>query len=49
MTEPISWKIASGGGSISSTGLYKAPKKSGTAVIEAYDGSVFVTTTITIV
>jgi hypothetical protein len=53
MTVPISWKIVSGpstgAGSISSMGLYTAPSSgTGTVVIEAFDGSVFGTATITV-
>jgi hypothetical protein len=47
MIVPISWKILSGSGSISSTGLYTAPSRgNGTVTIEAFDGSVFGTATI---
>jgi hypothetical protein len=54
MSAPISWKIVSGpstgAGSISSTGLYTAPSSgTGTVMIEAFDGSVFATATITLV
>jgi hypothetical protein len=49
MTVSISWKIVSGAGSISSTGLYTAPSSgTGTVTIEAFDGSVFGTATITL-
>jgi hypothetical protein len=49
MNVPISWKIVSGSGSISSTGLYTAPSRgNGTVTIEAFDGSVFGTATITL-
>jgi plastocyanin len=49
MNVPISWKIVSGLGSISSTGLYTAPSRgTGTVTIEAFDGSVFGTATITL-
>jgi hypothetical protein len=54
MTVPISWKIVSGpstgSGSISSSGVYTAPASgTGKVVIEAFDGSVFGTATITVV
>jgi hypothetical protein len=49
MTVPISWKIVSGPGSIDSNGLYTAPfSGTGTVTIEAFDGSVFGTATITL-
>jgi hypothetical protein len=53
MTVPISWMIVSGPsngmGTISSSGLYTAPThENGTVTIEAFDGSVFGTATITL-
>jgi hypothetical protein len=50
MTAPISWKIVSGPGTISSTGLYSAPAfGTGTVVIEAFDGTLFGKATISLI
>jgi hypothetical protein len=49
-TQPtFTWTKVSGIGSISSTGLYKAPNKTGTAVIKAAVGSVFATANVTVI
>jgi PKD repeat protein len=49
-TQPtFTWTKVSGVGSISSTGLYKAPNKTGTAVIKAALGSVFATANVTVI
>ena len=32
----VTWSLVSGIGSINNSGLYRAPKKAGTAVIQAY-------------
>ena len=49
-TQPtFTWTKVSGVGSISSTGLYKAPTKAGTAIIKAAVGSVFSTANVTVI
>jgi hypothetical protein len=44
----FAWLVFSGGGTISSTGLYTAPATAGTATIRATSGSVFGTATVTL-
>jgi hypothetical protein len=49
-TQPtFTWTVLSGGGSIDSTGRYKAPNKSGKAVVRASSGAVSGTADVTIV
>ena len=49
-TQPtFTWTKVSGVGSISSTGLYKAPTKAGAAMIKAAVGSVFSTANVTVI
>jgi hypothetical protein len=49
-TQPaFTWSKVSGVGSISSTGLYKAPSKAGTAIIKVALGSVLATANVTVV
>jgi hypothetical protein len=45
----VSWTVASGGGTVSSSGLFTAPATAGSATVRAANGSVFVTASVTIV
>jgi hypothetical protein len=48
MTATFTWSLMSGIGTINSTGLYRAPKRTGSAVIQASSGGVHGQATITI-
>jgi regulation of enolase protein 1 (concanavalin A-like superfamily) len=45
----ISWSVFSGGGTISSTGLYTAPSTTGSAIVRASSGGAIASASITIV
>src|SRR5262249_31061143 len=45
----ITWSLASGAGTLSSTGLYTAPTTTGTAVIQASSGTISGTATVNVV
>lgn len=45
----FAWSVSSGGGSVSTNGLFTAPGTAGTSVVRATVGSVFATSTLTIV
>jgi hypothetical protein len=48
-TQPtLTWSLASGGGTISSTGLYAAPSMAGTATVQAVAGSFSATVAVTV-
>jgi hypothetical protein len=47
-SQTYTWSLVSGIGTITSTGLYKAPKQTGSAVIQASSGGVSARATITI-